>query len=218
MSQQICKEMDVFPGHQKTVIWENNTHRETFEQLNGNASYSTLGFLMSDHGGTHVDAFNHFDPSREAKSIDEIALSNFITRGICLDVSFLKSSELIDASSIKNTLFTNNLEIKKNDTVLLYTDYHNRENRLSYPGLNRSGVEFLADMGVVNIGIDTPSIDSFYIKGFPAHMACVDRDILNMENLVNLASIVNSTFKFIGLPLKIKGGTGAPIRAIAIFE
>jgi len=39
------------------------------------------------------------------------------------------------------------------------------------------------------------------------------------ENLVNLYRLIGrGRFRFIGLPLKIRGGTGSPVRAIAVFE
>jgi kynurenine formamidase len=53
---------------------------------------------------------------------------------------------------------------------------------------------------------------------FPAHRTCRDRGILNTENLANLESVVGKRFLYIGLPLKLVGGTGCPIRAIGVVE
>jgi len=77
---------------------------------------------------------------------------------------------------------------------------------------------------VGNIGCETPSIDNPVAMAldadpaFPAHRACRDRGMLNTENLANLEAVVGRRFTYIGLPLKLKGGTGCPIRAIAIVE
>jgi kynurenine formamidase len=41
---------------------------------------------------------------------------------------------------------------------------------------------------------------------------------LNIENLGDLRPAVGKRFQFIGLPLKIRGGSGSPIRAVAVLE
>ena len=54
---------------------------------------------------------------------------------------------------------------------------------------------------------------------FKAHMACAERQITHMECLANLEAVAGrGRFRFIGLPLKIRGGTASPIRAVAVFE
>lgn len=223
LSQVIENDMEVYPGHQKTKIWEHHTHEETFKKLGTGFSYSTLGFTMSDHGGTHVDAFNHLSSSPEALSIDKIQLSNFITRGICLDVSIAKPNQYIDKEMIINACRKSGITILQGDTVLLYTGHYNRtfgtENWMkSYPGLNREATEYLAISGAINIGVDTPGIDNPVDKTYPAHTVCKERNVMNTESMANLDKVVGEIFKYIGLPLKIKNGTGSPIRAVAILE
>ena len=51
------------------------------------------------------------------------------------------------------------------------------------------------------------------------HKACLDLDITHIESLCNLEALIGKgQFRFIGLPLKWRGGTGSPIRAVAVFE
>jgi kynurenine formamidase len=38
------------------------------------------------------------------------------------------------------------------------------------------------------------------------------------ENLCNLDKLVGKRFTFIALPLRIRKGTGSPVRAIAVLE
>ena len=83
---------------------------------------------------------------------------------------------------------------------------------------------WLADEGVVNIGCECASIDSSAAMpddakiAFPAHRTCRDRGILNTENLANLESVVGRRFLYVGLPLRLVGGTGCPIRAVAVLD
>jgi kynurenine formamidase len=86
-----------------------------------------------------------------------------------------------------------------------------------YPGLNREATEFIIDQGCINFGVDAASPDMWYDKTYPCHSVCGERGITHMENLCNLDKIIGKRFTFIGLPLKIRNGTGSPIRAVAIL-
>ena len=116
--------------------------------------------------------------------------------------------------------------VEKGMTVLLYTGHFNRcypsmEWLLQYPGLDREAMLWLANAGVVNVGIDSPSIDSsaeMKSKNYPAHAVCRERKVLNTENLGHLDKVVGKRFDFIGLPLLIRKGSASPIRAVAVFE
>jgi len=87
-----------------------------------------------------------------------------------------------------------------------------------YPGLDRGATEFIIDQGCVNFGVDSASPDMFDDKTYPCHIVCRERQVVHMENLCNLDKLIGKRFTFIALPLKIRGGTGSPIRAVAILE
>jgi len=223
LSQEIYQGMPVYPGHVKTVIWEHHTHKETLKSIGTGFSYTTRGLLLCDHGPTHVDAINHIDPSEDAKSIDQLPLELFYTEGICLGLTHIEPLTQISKTDLEDALKKSGLEIKKRDTVLLnlghYAKKYGTEAWLyEYAGLSREATEWLADKGVVNVGIDAPSIDMPRDKTYPAHTVCKERKILNTENLANLEEVVNKRFTFIGLPLKIRNGTASPIRAIAVLD
>ena len=223
LSQEIYQGMPVYPGHLKTLVWEHHTHKETGAALGTGFSYETRGLLLSDHGPTHVDAINHIDPRPGAKGIDELPLELFYTEAVCLDVSDVPPRTYIVRGTLEAACHQAGMEIKKGDTVLLYTSHFNRRYATdewlnNYPGLDRAATEWLADRGVVNIGIDAPSIDNPVDKSYPAHTVCKERQLLNMENLANLDRVSGKRFRFIGFPLKIKKGSGSPIRAVALIE
>ncbi|NLY71183.1 MAG: cyclase family protein [Clostridiales bacterium] len=228
LSQEIYNDMPVYPGHQRTTIFNMKTHEETILVNKTGYSSITMGLLMSDHGPTHVDAETHIDPSPDAKSIDQIPLEKFYTEAICLDVSHIRGEEnYITKEVLEKALEESGLEIKEGDTVLLYTGHYNRTYPdygkwlFDYPGLDREATEWLCDKGVVNVGVDAPSIDSsieMKRKKYPAHTVCKERKLLNAENLANLDKVVGKRFIVSMLPLKIRGASGAPVRAVAIFN
>jgi len=90
-----------------------------------------------------------------------------------------------------------------------------------FPGLSASLIHALADMGVRIVGTDARSIDLAAAEsgadGLPAHRSCLDRQVLVYENLYLPANLANRSFTFIGMPLKLEGCTGSPVRAIALL-
>ena len=87
-----------------------------------------------------------------------------------------------------------------------------------FPGSRRS-VHWLADNGIVMFGVEAISPAPEGEPNYHAHMACAERGITHMECLWNLDKLVGQgRFRFIGFPLKIRGGTASPIRAVAMFE
>jgi len=231
LSQEIYEGMPVYPGHQRTAIFLMKTHEET-KVVNKNSKSGhtsmTMGLLISDHGPTHVDAFNHIDPSPDAESIDQLPLEKFYTPAVCLDLSYVKNEkDYITKERLQKACKEAGLEIKQGDTVLIYTGHYNRNYPdfekwlFNYPGLDREAMEWLADLGVVNVGVDTPSIDSsieMKEKNYPAHKVCRERKILNTENMANLDKIAGKRFTICMFPLKIRNGSGSPVRAVAILD
>jgi len=86
------------------------------------------------------------------------------------------------------------------------------------PGLDKEGTEFIIDQGCVNFGVDSASPDMWYDKTYPCHKTCMERQVTHVENLCNLDLLIGKRFTFIALPLKIRKGTGSPVRAVAVVE
>lgn len=223
LSQPIYQGMPVYPGHLKTVVWTHHTHDETLKQIGTGFSYETRGIMISDHGPTHVDAFNHIDPEPGAAAIDEVPLEWLITPAVCVDVTRAEPQSYITREIIKHALDACELVPPKGGTFLLWTGHYERHYGSpvwleAYPGLDREGTEWLADVGVINIGIDAPSIDTPADRDYPAHQVCRERKLLNTENLGGLGRVAGVEFVFVALPLRIEGGTASPVRAVALID
>jgi kynurenine formamidase len=88
-----------------------------------------------------------------------------------------------------------------------------------FPGLHVDAVHWLADKAILMFGVEAISPAPEGEPNFKAHMACAARNITHMECLWNLDKLVGrGRFRFIGFPLKIRGGTASPIRAVAILD
>jgi kynurenine formamidase len=221
LSQEIYTGMPVYPGHIKTVIWIHASHEEMRRQLGTGFSYETRGILLCDHGPTHIDSVSHLSTDPEAPSVDRIPLEYCITSAISLDVSDVPRKTQFGRAKIEAELKKWNLDIRKGDTVLFYTGHYDQfygkpEYMTDYPGLDREATEFIIDQGCINFGVDSPSPDMWYDKTYPCHSVCAERKVTHIENLCNLDKVLGKRFTFIALPLKIREGTGSPLRAIAI--
>ena len=227
LSHPISPEDPTFAGHQRVVMWDHLTHEET-PQLGLTKppySYRVVGFTMCDHSGTHVDAINHVVTDPDARSIDQLPLEWFMTPGVWFDFSHKEPASYITRRDIDAALEKTGVEIQPQSVVLSYTGWYKKWDKRfdyirDYPGLDRDATEYLNDLGAICIGQDAPSIDSYEevarVKVQPAHIVCREREILNIENLAHVDLIPSHAFWFVGLPLKLRGATGSPFRAVAI--
>ena len=225
LSQEIFTGAPVWPGHAQTVVEVVDTHESTRAsgRFTEDYGYASETICMSTHGTTHVDAVSHVDPSPGALSIEKIPLDWFHTGGICIDLSHIPPLALYTVNDIKQALAKHRLEIRKGDTVLVYSGHYTRTYGspaylTDYPGFGREAAEWVYDQGAVNIGVDAPSHDAAGSLNYPAHQVCREKQKLNTENLGDLKPVVGKRFQYIGFPLKIRRGTGSPIRAVAIVE
>jgi len=87
LSVDIYQKCPTLPNHPPMVLSDYQTHKTIREAEGVKFSCASMYMSMGEHTGTHVDAFNHFDPNPKAQSIDQMPLENFYTDGICLDLS-----------------------------------------------------------------------------------------------------------------------------------
>tara|TARA_Y100000588_G_C14262372_1_gene928213 strand:- start:1064 stop:1681 length:618 start_codon:yes stop_codon:yes gene_type:complete len=204
------------------TVW--NDHSEIKQAGNTKFTSKSLTLSISDHSTTHVDAPCHFNPADNAPSIDEIPLENFFTEAICLDLSQVQLKHEITVSEMEKALKISGQVIHKRDTVLIYMAVNERlfgspAYLHDFPGLHVDSVHWLADKGITMFGVEAISPAPEGEPNFKAHIACAERGITHMEGLMHLDKLIGKgRFKFIGFPLKIKGGTGSPIRAVALLE
>jgi kynurenine formamidase len=221
LSQEIYEGMKVYPGHLETRIWQHASHEEVAKRFEGGFSYQSNGLTLCDHGPTHVDALSHLDPSPTAPSIDEMALDLFYGAATCLDVSNAAPRTDITAEHLDAALAASPVPLVPGMILLLYTGTYTRygdtDDYVSqYPGLDESASEWLVDRHVKTFGVDSPSPDNPVSRTYPCHMMCRMHGITHYENLANLEQLVGREFTFIGFPLRIRRGTGSPVRAVAL--
>jgi kynurenine formamidase len=226
LSQEIYEGMPVFGMHQRTFIMTNQTHEQNMKDTGS----KTLGFcarnlLISEHGPTHSDAVWEYNP--DGPTIDKMDMGMFYGNALCVDLSNIRYPDYIESKDIIQALEQAGLKIENGDIFLMYTGHYNRTYALGdiegyknyYTGLSYEATEWLAKQGVSNIGVDSSAIDLTPDDlDFSGHWVCGKYGMTNTENLCNLDKVAGKRFMYFGLPLRIRDGSGSPVRAVALVE
>jgi kynurenine formamidase len=225
------------PLGEKTTFWPTaepfRFTRRTAERSPAGEFYSANDFCSSEHGGTHLDAPYHF--AAGGQKADEIPLARLVGPACVIDVGAQAAADpdyLATVDDLKGWEKRHG-PLPDGAMVVLRTGWSRRwgrpkeylgddtpgdASRLHFPGFSRELAEFLArERRIGAVGIDTASIDHGPSKDFAAHRVLYAANIPGFENLANLERLPEHGATLIALPAKIEGGTGAPLRAIAIL-
>jgi len=179
--------------------------------------YNLELLFLSTHTGTHLDAPYHF--AKKGKKIHNIPVTRLIGNAILIKIQKEKDQEITKKDLLK--FERKNGKIKTLSSIIFFTGWQKNLNKKFYftknPGLSKSAADYLVSKKINLVGIDSPSIDLGKNKNFPVHKIFARNNILIVENLSNLGKIPTLEFNFIILPLKLKGATGSPVRAIANY-
>jgi len=193
---------------------------------------------MGVHSTTHLDAPWHYSPiceGKPAKTIDEIPLEWCFGKGVVINMSHKRDYDPITVNDLVAFLNKENISLSPGMIVLIRTDRDqlmgSQEFFLKGTGMSAAATEWLIDQGIKVMGIDQWGWDlplPYLIKKakdtnnpelfWEAHLVGVDREYCHMEQLTNLSALPTTGFKVAAFPLKIKGGSAAPARVVAIIE
>jgi kynurenine formamidase len=193
--------------------------------------FSTKLLVMEDHTGTHVDASLHFyDGARRTprgRGISELPLGKLYGDAVCIDVSAKAASDPVTADMLAAAADKQKVEIRRDDIVLVrfWSGTWGGDAFLAARGLAKDACEWLLERDVKCVGVDHPNLEGRVAEELgnadcPGHVLFLhpDREIPIIENLVGLKALRGKRFRFFGLPLKMEGATGSPIRAIALVD
>lgn len=197
--------------------------------------YASFIYAAEEHGGTHFDAPLHFG-SPDSKTVEEIALEQLMGPGVVIDVSEKALNDRDYLVGIDDFLAWEHQygQIPDHAIVLLHTGYGTfwsdplmytgtdlqgpeAVSHLRFPGLDPEAAQWLVDHRNINaIGLDTPSIDRGQSEYFKAHRILCASELTIYENVAHLDKLPPAGSFIIALPMKIKGGSGAPLRIVAM--
>jgi kynurenine formamidase len=197
--------------------------------------YSAYRYSAAEHGGTHLDSPVHF--AKGHNTVDQIPLEQLIGAAVVVDVTRQCATNpdyLVSVADFENWEKQNG-RMPSGTIVLLRTGYGKRYPdrkrylgtdergdsavaKLHFPGLDPAAARWLTQNRAIKaIGLDTASIDYGQSSLFESHRILFEKNIPAFENVANLDQLPLKGFSVIALPMKIKGGSGGPLRIIALF-
>lgn len=196
--------------------------------------YAANNFAAAEHGGTHLDAPVHFGQGKH--STDQVPLSQLMGAAVVIDVSHQADSTAdyrVFPSDIRNWESAHGA-IPEGSIVLIRTGWGKRwpdrarylgttktgaaaVAELHFPGLSLDAARELARRRVGAVGIDTPSIDYGRTTNYGVHRRLFAANIPAFENVANMEQLPATGAYVIALPMKIKGGSGGPLRIVALL-
>ena len=195
--------------------------------------YSAFQFCAAEHGGTHLDAPIHFSEGKQA--VEEIPLENLIGAAVVIDVSekALKNADYQLLAEDLQAWETQHGQIPEGAILLIRTGYGQywpdaikylgtdergaeAVPKLHFPGIHPDAARWIVQNRKIKaIGLDTPSIDYGQSSLFESHQILYEQNIPGFENVAKLDQLPAKGSHIIALPMKIKGGSGGPLRIVA---
>ena len=222
-----------------TIVWPTEQDFRLVLQQAGETAggyyYASNRLELAEHGGTHIDAPIHF--SRDGQTLDQIPIEQLVGSGVRIDVAVQCASDrdyLVSVQDLERWEGAHG-KIPNRSIVLIDTgfarywpsrqQYLGTEMRgpegvraLHFPGLHPDAAAWLVrERQVKAVGIDTASIDYGQSTTFDTHVALLSQNVPVFENLSDLRGLPEQGFDVIALPMKIAGGTGGPLRIIAVL-
>ena len=194
--------------------------------------YESNTITTSEHGGTHLDAPVHF--AKSGWTSDQIPIDRLVGPAIVVDVTKACDADRDHEVSVADldAFEAAHGAIPEGAIVLLCTGfgrhwpdrvkYMGTDQRgleatflLRFPGLSPAAAKRLVARKVKAVGIDTPSIDHGKSRLFFAHRELYAANIPAFENVANLDLLPATGATVVALPMKIRGGSGGPLRIVA---
>ena len=177
---------------------------------------------MSEHTGTHIDALSHFIEG--AENVDQIPVSRIMGRAVNIDVTDTPPLGLVSEQRIRE-FEKQNGEICEGDLVFFRFGWDKKwgvgEEGAAFlkdwPGLSKEAAVYLREKKIKAVGTDALAIDVFGSADNPVHVELLGHGINVIENINRLWELPVH-FAVIGLPCRLKDGSGSPLRLIALTD
>jgi kynurenine formamidase len=222
---------------EKTIYWPTSPSAFVLRQLAygdtpGGWFYSSFAVSTPEHGGTHLDAPIHF--SKNGRTADQVPLEQLIAPAAVIDVSQAAAADADHRLTPEEVRDWENAHgpIASGTIVLLRTGWGARwpdrkrylgddtpgdATHLHFPSYGKEAAELLVrERRVAALGVDTASIDYGPSTDFLVHRLAMAAQVPGLENVANLGKVPETGAWVVALPMKITGGSGGPLRIVAI--
>jgi arylformamidase len=206
LSEPVYSGLPVSSREVPVVIEPRMTHQKD--------GFAASTIRMGSHAGTHIDAPFHFRP--EGATVDQLALGSLIGAGLILDLR-VTAGLCISRAEIEAAISESGGWVP-GAAVLLWTgwdEHFGGPDMAGHPYLSAGAAAYLVEVGAVLVAIDATGVDDSMAREFPAHEALLGAGIPVVENVRGLGQLGAGQVSCAFIPLAIRGGDAAPVRAFA---
>lgn len=200
--------IDISPVVDATIaVWPGDTPyvRTVNLDMNAGANLTLSDIRTSVHVGAHTDAPSHY--TADGPDIASRALHYYVGPCMVLHVADARGRRIVPKDLEGKRIMATRVLLRTG------TFPDPRAFNEDFASLSPELVDWLHSLGVITIGIDTPSVDPFADKVLEAHQALARHDMANLEGLV-LDEVPEGRYELIALPLRLAGADGSPVRAV----
>jgi kynurenine formamidase len=226
------------PFDARTIYWPTSPSAFELKQLAygptpGGWFYSSNSFCTPEHGGTHLDAPIHF--AKDGATADRLDVRKLIAPAAVVDIRKKAAGDpdyRLTVDDVKDWEKRHGA-IPAGAVVLLETGWSARwpdkkaylgddtpgdASKLHFPSYGKEAAEYLVrDRRVAALGVDTASIDYGASQDFIVHQIANGAGVPGLENVDRLDALPESGAWVVALPMKIAGGSGGPLRIVALL-
>ena len=207
-------------------------HQLAFGETEGGFFYSAFSICTPEHIGTHLDAPLHF--AAEGQATEQIPLERLIVPGVVIDVTaqaeadrnyLLQTRDVLAFEAAYGRIAPSTAVLLRSGwsqywpdrKAFLGDDTPGDTSKLGFPSYGFEAATLLIDeRHVALLGVDTASIDYGTSTDFTVHRLAAAATVSAFENLMSLERLPPTGFVVIALPMKIEGGSGGPVRVVAL--
>jgi kynurenine formamidase len=183
------------------------THEESRAMYGAGVEFTLTEIRLHTSAGTYLDS--PFVRWRQGRDIAQLELDQLVLPGLMVDLSGQAPGSAAELPQ--------DLDVAGKAVLVRFgwDRYWGEETYRNPPYLGRRSLEHLIEAGARLYGVDTWNADSPNDPERPAHSWLLDRDVLIVENLCNLATLAGHAFRFFAVPMKTAGAASMPVRAFA---
>lgn len=222
-----------------TIYWPTAPYHFEMDTLawgetEGGWFYSAFLFRSPEHGGTHLDAPIHF--ARDGQAVDQVPLERLLGPAVVIDISHKAQEDRDYRLTVADVTAweRDHGPVPGGAIVLLRADWDRfwpdartylgtaergqvAARNLHFPSYGAEAARVLVEeRGAAALGADVASIDYGASTDFPVHRLIMGQNVPGLENLAHLDRLPPMGATVLALPMKIAGGSGAPVRVIAL--
>jgi len=209
------------PGVSETstaLFFPLDTHHRTTMHSQGELTMENKMILVSEHLSTHFDAPYHFDP--DGLTVERYPIEKLVLPGHLLDFTSKGVREAITRDDFEQAAVRSGRKIGPGTALVAWTGQDVNWGKGGWvkerPYVGRETAMWLVEQKIGLFATDLIGIDDPDDWRWTTHAAFLKNGLPMVQQLCNLGTLQGKEFYFVALPLKIRGGTGCPVRAISL--